>query len=311
MRVLFFGTSDFAVPSLLALIGDVRFKVIAVVTQPDRPQGRGKKLSFSPVKVAAMEHVLPLLQPERVRNVEFVEHVRAMSPDVLALASFGQIIPRSLLEMTPLGPINVHGSLLPKYRGAAPIQYAILNGETVTGVTTMWMAPTLDTGDILLTESLEIGEQETAGELTVRMAESGAGLLIKTLELLQNGQCPRTPQNNEDATFSPAITLEDCRIDWSATAYAIDCRIRAMNPRPSAFSMIDGKRLKIWSALPLESEIVEAGVVESASNLGVDIGTAQGLLRLVEVQPEGSKRMRAADWARGARIVVGTKFEVK
>ncbi|MEP6756385.1 MAG: methionyl-tRNA formyltransferase, partial [Chthonomonadales bacterium] len=299
---------DFAVPSLIALANHPQFRVLAVVTQPDRPHGRGKKMASSPVKKTALELGLPLLQPDRVRNPEFVETIRTMAPDAIALASFGQIIPRSVLQIPPLGPINLHGSLLPKYRGAAPIQYAILNGEMVTGVTTMWMEPTLDTGDILLTESLEIGEHETAGELTIRISEAGAPLLMKTLLALKSNEYTRTKQDESLATYAPSINLEDCRVDWNRSAKEIDCYNRAMNPRPGAFSEINGKRIKLWTSIAFSESVGQPGVITGVDNLGIDVCTGSGTLKLLEVQFEGSRRMNASDWARGARVTSGIRF---
>ena len=310
MRLVFFGTSEFAVPSLRALHASTNIDVVAVVTQPDRPKGRGKQLALSPVKAIALELELPILQPLKVRSPEFIEQVGLLAPDGLALASFGQIIPKSLLDLTRLGPINVHGSLLPKYRGAAPIQYAILRGEQVTGVTTMWMAPSLDTGDILMSRETEIGPRETAGELIERLAVMGAELLLETMQQLENGNCSRLPQNNDAATYSPAITMEDCALNWNHSAVDLDCRVRAMNPRPGAFAIIGGKRLKVWECEPFVGPSSGPGVIDSVSSAGITVGTNAGILRLMEVQPEGSKRMLAMDWARGARISAGMSFEV-
>jgi methionyl-tRNA formyltransferase len=310
MRVLFFGTSDFAVPSLDALMASGKHEVLSVVTQPDKPQGRGQQVSASPVKQAALRYGLPLLQPARVRAASFLETARDLAPDVLALAAFGQIIPQKLLDLPPYGPINVHGSLLPAYRGAAPIQYAILNGESETGITTMWMDATLDTGDILLKRVVPIDPEDTTGTLVPKMAQAGAELLLETLDLLAEGSCPRTPQDHNSATFSPPITPEDSRVRWDESAERIRNRMRALSPRPGLFTEIKGKRLKIWSATANPEETGEPGVVISVNKLGVTVGTVSGALVLTEVQQENSRRMPASDWARGARVSPGDRFEV-
>src|ERR1043165_7656768 len=214
MRILFFGTSDFAVPTLEAL-GDSRdHEILAVVTQPDRPSGRGLHVADSAVKHEALKRGLPILQPRRVREEAFLEEARALAPDALVLAAFGQIIPQALLDLPPFGPINVHGSLLPAYRGAAPIQHAILNSESVTGITTIWMDAKLDTGDILLQRSMPIDPDDTTGTLTPKLAALGADLLIETLNLLAGEKCPRIPQNHDQATYAPSITQEDQIVCW-------------------------------------------------------------------------------------------------
>jgi methionyl-tRNA formyltransferase len=313
MRVLFFGTSDFAVPSLDALVASGRHQVISVVTQPDKPAGRGQHVAMSPVKHAALRHILPVLQPKRVRRPEFLEVARELKPDVLALAAFGQIIPQALLDLPPYGPINVHGSLLPAYRGAAPIQYALLNGETETGVTTMWMDATLDTGDILLKRALPIDPDDTTGTLAPKLAEIGAELLIETLGLLAEGRCPRTPQDDALATYAPPITPEDSRVRWNEPAERTRNRIRALSPKPGVYAETNGRRVKLWQVSrrgtwlpPYERS---AGTVLAVTKEGVEVATGDGALLLEEVQQEGSRRMPAADWARGARIQAGDRFE--
>ncbi|HLV80921.1 MAG TPA: methionyl-tRNA formyltransferase, partial [Chthonomonadaceae bacterium] len=267
-RVVFFGTAEFAVPSLEALL-EAGHDVLAVVTQPDKPQGRGRQLAASPVKKAAEAHGLPLLQPRRVRSDAFLEKMRALAPDALALAAFGQIIPQALLDLPPLGPINVHGSLLPKYRGAAPIQRALMAGETVTGITTMWMDATLDTGDILLAGSLPIAPDDTAGTLTSKMAELGARLLVETLDGLAAGTLARKPQDHSQATFAPAITPEDGLLRWEEPAEAVRNRIRGVSPRPGAFTAMKGRRVKVWAAevaAPASEAVAPGTVLEIRKN---------------------------------------------
>jgi len=309
MKILFFGTAEFAVPSVEALVASGRHEILAVVTQPDKPSGRGQQVSASPVKRAALEMGLGVDQPKRVRGEAFLERARELRPDALALAAFGQIIPQALLDLPPFGPINVHGSLLPAHRGAAPIQHAILNGEKETGVTTMWMDATLDTGDMLLKRVVPIEEDDTAGTLTPKMAEAGAELLIETLDLLAEGRCPRIPQDHALATFAPPITPEDSLVRWEETAERCRNRIRAMSPRPGAFAVFKGRRVKLWKAITLPGERGEPGVVRAVTKEGVAVGTGQGVLLLTEVQPENSRRMSAADWARGARIAPGDRFD--
>lgn len=316
MRLLFFGTAEFAVPSLDALMASSeRHEVLAVVTQPDRPQGRGQRMAASPVKQAALRHGLPLLQPRRVRAESFLETARELRPDALALAAFGQIIPQALLDLPPFGPINLHGSLLPAYRGAAPIQHALLNGETETGVTTMWMDATLDTGDILLRRVVPIDEDDTTGTLTPKLAQAGAELLLETLDLLAEGRCPRTPQDHARATYAPPITPDDAVVRWDESATRTRNRIRALSPRPGVFAVIKGRRVKLWQARvlppPSEGGGILPGEVRAITREGVEVGTGEGLLRLMEVQPESGRRMSAADWARGVRLAPGDTFETR
>jgi methionyl-tRNA formyltransferase len=310
MRVLFFGTAEFAVPTLEALVAAEEHQIIAVVTQPDRPQGRGQRIGASPVKIAALRHGLEILQPPRVRAPRFIEHARALQPDVLVLAAFGQIIPQALLDLPPLGPINVHASLLPAYRGAAPIQHALLNGETVTGVTTLWMDATLDTGDILLQRAVPIDPSDTTGTLTPKLAQVGAELLLETIALLEAGQCPRVPQDHTKATYAPAITPEDAVVRWEESASRILNRIRALSPRPGVFAEIKGRRVKLWWGRIEEKHAAEPGLVCNVCNEGVAVGTGSGVFLLTEVQPESGRRMGAAEWARGARITIGDRFAV-
>jgi methionyl-tRNA formyltransferase len=308
MRVLFFGTAEFAVPTLEALAASAKHRVIAVVTQPDKPRGRGLQLAASPVKRIAVDLGIPVLQPKRVRSESFLAKVRELRPEVMVLAAFGQLIPQVLLDIPPFGPINVHGSLLPAYRGAAPIQRSIMNGDTITGVTTMWMDASLDTGDILLSESMPIHPDDTTDSLTQRMAARGAPLLLETLEKLAAGDCPRTPQNHAEATNAPALTPQDSTIDWAESAGRIRDRVRALSPRPGAFATFRGKRLKIWQAAvgPFESE--RPGEVLRVSRDAVAVASGHGVVILLEVQAENSRRMTAGDWARGVRIAAGDRF---
>jgi len=313
LKIVFFGTADFAVPCLAALL-EAGHQVLAVVTQPDKPRGRGQHLSPSPVKLAALQHGLPVLQPRRVRAESFVARMREMAPDVLALAAFGQIVPQALLDLPPLGPINVHGSLLPKYRGAAPIQRAIMAGEKETGVTTMWMDATLDTGDMLLAASLPILPDDNTGTLFPKMAELGAALLVETLKGLAAGTIVRRKQDESQATLAPAIQPVDGVIRWDETAEQIGSRIRGVTPKPGAFTAINGRRVKIWAAIPkpYDGEAGAPGAIlgflKSPAGLLVGAGAGSALL-IQELQPDNGKRMAADAWARGMRLAPGATFD--
>ena len=305
MNIVFFGTADFAVPSLEALIS-AGHTVLAVVTQPDKPTGRGMQLAASPVKKAAERFGLKVIQPRRVRSESFIEKVRALAPDLLVVAAFGQIVPQSLLDIPPLGPINVHGSLLPAFRGAAPIQRAIMAGEARTGVTTMWMDATLDTGDILLQVETPILPEDTTGTVFPRLAELGAGLLIETIERLRSGNIRRQPQDDALSSQAPKIDPADCELRWTETAKECRNRIRGLSPRPGAVTVIAGKRLKVWNAEVIEEITeLETGSVIGISKLpaGLKIAAGNGtVLLLTEIQPENGKRMSADAWARGVKI---------
>lgn len=311
MNILFFGTADFAVPSLDALV-HAGHNVLGVVTQPDKPTGRGMQLSTSPVKAAALKHGLPLYQPRRVRSENFIQTVREINPDLIALAAFGQIMPQSLLDIPPFGPINVHGSLLPAYRGAAPIQRAIMEGETVTGVTTMWMDATLDTGDILLRAELPILREDTTGDLFPKLSQLGAELLINTIEGLKNGTIQRTPQDASLASLAPRIDPPDTVINWNETAARVVNRVRGLSPRPGSFTLFRGKRVKLWKCEAVEITQGEPpgkvlGLQKTPPGILVSAGDNTTVL-LCEVQPESNKRMAADAWARGLRIEPGDRL---
>ena len=310
MRLLFIGTSPFAVPSLKRLYESPDHEVLAVVTQPDRPQGRGGKLSVSPVKAAATALGLPRFQPEKVRAKEFVQTVRELAPEIIVVAAFGQIIPQKMLDIPPFGCINVHGSLLPRWRGAAPMQYALMAGDSETGVTTMRMDAGLDTGDILQQASLDLNTVEDLGDLETRLAEIGAGLLMQTLEAIAHGNCSRIPQNADLVTLAPSLPPEIGELDWSRPAAELHNLVRGVTPKPGAYTFVQGKRLKVW-----RTEIVETasaskpGTIETIGRGGITINTSQGALRLREVQPESKGRMAADAWARGARLVPGQTLQ--
>jgi methionyl-tRNA formyltransferase len=304
MRIVFMGTSAFAVPILAALHSN--HTIVAVVTQPDRPSGRGQHMHESPVKKRAVGFGLNIHQPERVRAEDFVHTMQSLLPlDTIVVAAFGQIIPKSILDMPQLGCVNVHASLLPKYRGAAPIQHAVMNGETVTGITTMLMDPGLDTGPILLQRDVSILEDETAGELEVRLSDTGAHLLLQTLTGLQDGSVKPIAQDNAQATLAPSLKREQALVDWNLPAKNIVNRIRAFTPRPGAYAEVGGRMLKIWRASAVEIDGATPGQPVRISGEGLIVAASVGGVLLTEVQPENRKRMSGAEFARGARLVMG------
>jgi methionyl-tRNA formyltransferase len=309
MRLLFMGTSPFAVPTLHRLMEAPEHTVQAVVTQPDRPSGRGGKMAMSPVKEAAESAGLPLLQPEKVRAKEFAVTVREMAPEIIVVAAFGQIIPQRLLNIPPLGCINVHGSLLPRWRGAAPMQYSLMAGDAETGVTTMMMDAGLDTGDILLQAALPLEDIEDLAMLESRLAAVGADLLMQTLDAFRRGDCPRIPQNPEGVTLSPSLPPDIGLLDWNHPASDLHNLIRGVTPKPGAYTFYQGKRLKVWRSEVVAGSDSLPGTIENIGAGGITIGTSKGALHLREVQPESKGRMAADAWARGARLTPGQKLE--
>jgi methionyl-tRNA formyltransferase len=310
MRVLFFGTSAFAVPALDALhTAKDRHPILAVVTQPDRPSGRGLRLQPSPIKRHASELGYRLLQPERVRRVPFPAEAMELAPDVLVVVSFGQIIPQRLLDLPPYGGVNVHASLLPRWRGAAPIHRAILAGDVETGVATMRMEATLDTGPVFLVAQEPIREDDTVGSLEPRLAALGAGLLVETLDLLQSGGVTPITQASAGMTYAAPMTREDGLLDpLSESAAQLERRIRATMPKPGAFLQIAGRTLRVLEAKVDQADRASEGYgsVRAIGREGVAVSTIAGDLILVRVQPENRGPMPAADWARGARIGAGS-----
>ena len=305
-NIVFMGTPDFAVPSLKALHRS-RHNVIHVVTQPDRPKGRGRKIVPPPVKAAAKGFGYPVVQPSKVKTDSFIEAFSQWQPDVLAVAAYGHILPKTILEIPAIGCINVHASVLPKYRGAAPIQWAIINGETETGVTTMLMDVGMDTGDILLTATEAILPDDTAATLQDRLANLGADLLIDTLDRLADGRLTPTPQDHSQATVAPMLKKTDGRIDWTQSAAAIANRIRGMTPWPGAFTYLDGKLLKIYRAAPALSDAAAApGTVVAGFEDELRVTTGDGALAVLELQGESGKRLTAKEFLRGHPIAPGT-----
>lgn len=308
LRMVFFGTPEFAVPSLQGLI-DRRAQIIAVVTQPDRPVGRGQQVKPSPVKELALNYNLPVLQPERVRAPEFLEAFRALKPELAVVVAFGQIFPQALLDIPRHGFINVHSSLLPAYRGAAPINRAIINGDTETGVTIMQLDAGMDTGAILLQEPTPILPKDTAQTLHDRLAVLGAQLLGKALDQLRQGLWQPAAQDEALATCAPQMQKEDGLIDWTRDARSLVNLVRGMTPWPGCFTYLDGKILKIHRAEAIEKSCdMQPGTVITVEPEGIEVAAGSGAVRLQEVQIEGKKRMPAADFQKGCRLAAGTRL---
>ena len=311
MKIVFMGTPDFARDSLKAVV-EAGHEVALVVTNPDKPKGRGMKFIPSDVKKYAIEQNLEVVQPVKVRNnPEFVEQLKNINPDVICVVAYGKIIPKEILDIPRLGCINVHGSLLPKYRGAAPIQWAVLNGDKETGITTMFMDVGMDTGDMINKEVVQIGDDETTGELWDRLSIIGANLLVKTLEDLENGTYKREKQG-DDFTVAPMIKKEMAKIDWkNQTSSEIKNLVRGLNPFMGAFSFLNDKKIKIWKVEKLndKSEKEPGTVLVSDSKAGLVVATKDGAISVLEIQGENSKRMGILDYLRGNKILVDEKFK--
>lgn len=305
MRIVFMGTPDFAVPSLQALI-DAGHDVCAVYTQPDKPQGRKQILTAPPVKTLALEHDIPVFQPNTLKNEDEQARLRELAPEVIIVVAYGKLLPKAVLDIPPHGCINVHGSLLPRWRGAAPIQWAVIAGDEMAGVTTMQMAEGLDTGDMLLTYETKVGEKETAGELFDRLAQSGAELLIQTLVKLDE-ITPR-PQDDAQSCYAHMLDKQMAVIDWSKSAHEIDCLIRGLNPWPIALTTLSGERLKVFAAEKAAGNGEPGTVLEADPKKGLTVACGEGALKLIEIQLVGGKRMKATDFLRGHAIEVGTKL---
>lgn len=309
MRIIFMGTPDFSVPTLESLVTS-RHEVIAVVTQPDKPKGRGKEVQMTPVKETALQHGIPVYQPVRAREASFVEEMRSLAPDVMVVIAFGQILSKELLEVPRLGCVNIHASLLPKYRGAAPIQWAVINGDQETGITTMMMDVGMDTGDMLEKLVIPLAEKETGGSLFDRMSLLGGDLILSTLDKLEDGTLVRIPQNHEEATHVKKIEKSMGDIDWTMEAAAIERLIRGLNPWPSAYTRWNGRMLKIWEAdVEADGQAGEAGEVLVAAGSDLRVQTGSGILNIRSLQPEGKKRMDTAAFLRGYPVKAGERFE--
>lgn len=318
MKVVFMGTPDFAKESLKAIY-NAGYEIIGVVTNPDKPQGRGMKLTASPVKQFALEKDINIYQPEKVKNnKEFIEKMENLNPDVICVVAYGKILPKELLEIPKLGCINVHGSLLPKYRGAAPIQWAVLNGDKTTGITTMYMDEGMDTGDMILKEEVKIGEDETTGELWERLETIGGELLVKTLKQIEQGTAPREKQSGE-FSMAPMLNKEMAKINWEEQdAKQIKNLVRGLNPIMGAYTYLDGKKIKFWKVdIATKKEIFAEGleifrngtVIISNPREGIFIKTKDGILKVLEIQGENAKRMSIFDFLRGNAINEFDVFE--
>ena len=325
MRIVFMGTPDFSVPALKALV-EAGHQVIAVVTQPDKPKGRGKEVQMTPVKIQAMEYGIPVYQPAKVREASFVEVLKGLEADVYVVIAFGPILPKAVLELPKYGCINIHASLLPKYRGAAPIQWCVIDGERETGITTMMMDVGLDTGDMLEKAVIPIEEKETGGSLHDKLSMAGGDLILSTLKKLEEGTLVRTPQTDEGTCYAKMLTKSLGDIDWNQGAVSIERLIRGLNPWPSAYTMWNGKTIKIWAAdviagreaadflsesgVPAETGTAP-GTVVCSDKRGLVVSTGGGLLSIRELQMEGKKRMDTPAFLRGYPIPAGDVFVKK
>ncbi len=317
MKLIFMGTPDFAKESLEAVY-NAGYEILAVVTNPDRPKGRGMKMVESPVKEFAKEKGLEIYQPEKVKkNIEFIEELKKLNPDIICVVAYGKILPKEVLEIPKLGCINVHGSLLPKYRGAAPIQWAVLNGDKETGITTMYMDEGMDTGDMILKEKVTIGEDETTGELWNRLSKIGGELLVKTLKEIEKGSAPREKQG-DNFTVAPMLDKKMAKIDWeNKSAREIKNLVRGLNPIMGAYSFLNGKKIKFWKvAIATNKEkakdvekLKNGTVIVSNPKDGLFIKTKNGVIKVLEIQGENAKRMPIQDFLRGNKIEVNSIFE--
>lgn len=308
MKIIFMGTPDFAVGTLEALI-DAGYEVVLAVTQPDKPKGRGKEMQFTPVKECALKYDIPVFQPRRVREPECIEELRKYDADIMVVVAFGQILPKEILEMCTYGCVNVHASLLPKYRGSAPIQWAIINGEEVTGVTTMQMDEGLDTGDILLKTEIPIEPKETGGSLFDKLAEAGAKLCVETLEALQNKTVTPIPQGETTTAYAKMLDKQLGNIDWNKAAIEIERLIRGLTPWPSAYTNWNEKVMKIWdaevSSIDAEMEDAKPGTIVKVEKDAFFVQTGDGHLKVRELQIPGKKRMDAGAFLRGYQVKEG------
>lgn len=306
MKIVFMGTPEFAIPSLDMLVRE-GYNVAAVVTQPDKPKGRGNKLSPPPVKIYAMEKNIPVLQPEKVRTGEFAERLRELAPDLFITAAYGRILPADVLSIPPLGCINVHGSLLPKYRGAAPIQWAVINGESKTGITTMYTDVGMDTGDMLLKGEIDISQDMTTGDLHDKLSDLGAEVLKETLKILKEGTLKREKQCEAEATYAPIIKKETGQIDWSKNSKDIHNLVRGTNPWPGAFTEYKGEKMKVWKTEMVKKDKsgLKPGTICGVGKDGIIVAAGDGLVRILEVQFESCRKMCVEDYLCGHEINEG------
>lgn len=310
MRVIFMGTPDFAAECLKGLLTASFVEVLGVVTQPDKARGRGQKVTYSPVKEVALKVNLPVYQPEKVNDPAFLDELESLKPDAIVVVAYGQLLKERLLTMTRFGCINVHGSILPRYRGASPIHRVIINGETKTGITTMYMDKGWDTGDMILKEEVEVGPEMTVGQLHDLLAQVGSSLLVETLKAIEEGRAPRTPQNHEEAVYAPKLEKEDGIIHWARSAEEVHNLVRGMDPWPGAFTQLNGEVFKIWKTRLDDLYVTgtPGEVVKAEPKEGILVQTGRGLLWIMELQPSNGKRMLAGAYLNGHQIQKGEVF---
>jgi methionyl-tRNA formyltransferase len=309
MRIVFMGTPEFAVPSLAALLASGH-SVVGVVTQPDRPKGRGHELAASPIKQLALQRKIPLLQPLKMKDPAFLGSLSAWKPDLIVVTAFGRILPKVILDLPPHGCINVHASLLPKYRGAGPIQWALIKGERETGITTMLMDEGMDTGAILLQERTAITPDDTAGTLSSKLADIGGRLLVDTLARIQDGTVTPRPQDQSQATMAPLLKKEDGLLDWTLPARDLANRVRGLSPWPGAYTYLGEDRWVVWKASVLDrsAATVLPGTIVDTTKEGLAVATGDGILRIMEFQPANSRRMSVAQYLAGHRLAPGLRL---
>ena len=308
MKIVFMGTPDYAAGALEALIEE-GYEITAVVTQPDKAKGRSNKLQFPPVKECALKHGIPVLQPRKIRTPEAMEELKKYPADVFVVAAFGQILSQEILDMPRLGCINIHASLLPKYRGCSPIQHVIINGEQETGITIMQMDAGIDTGDMLYKKRIEIAEDDTFETLHDKLMVLGGEAITEALPLIESGQLQPKKQTNEESCYAPMIEKHMGQLDFNKEATVLDGVIRGMNPWPSAFTFYKGKQLKIWKAVPIPGgRFLNPGEIVEVTRDSIDVATKEGVLRILELQLEGKKRMSVHDFLLGVKLQIGEKF---
>jgi len=308
MRIVFMGTPEFAVPSLEELLRSDD-QVVGVISQPDRPKGRGQQLVAPPVKLVAERAGIPVVQPLKIRTPDFMQALSAWKPDLIAVTAFGRILHTPILQLPPMGCVNVHGSLLPKYRGAAPVQWAIINGETETGITTMLMDEGMDTGPMLLQEKLAILPDDTTGTLAPRLAELGGRLLVKTIDQLKAGTLKPIKQDDAGATMAPLLKKEDGLIDWTMSATSLANRVRGLSPWPGAYTFLGEERWNIWKAVPSAGTTVDQpGTIVTVNKQSILVATGEGVLEIREIQTANSKRMPVGQFLAGHRVTAGTQL---
>lgn len=309
MRILFWGTPEFATPPLRALIGE-GYDVVGVVTQPDRPRGRSRsQLDPSPVKIVALEEEIPVLQPDRPRGEEFLAAVRALEPDISVVVAYGHIMPKDVIDLPKLGTLNIHASLLPRYRGAAPIEQAVRDGLTESGVSVMRMVPALDAGPVILALATPVGDDETGGELRLRLSELGAEAIVQALALMSLGVAAEMPQDDALATYARKIEREDARIDWSAPSATVANLVRAYDPKPGAWTVLGPLEVRCFGARVVPEKRGAPGTLIEATDEGLVVACGSGAVRIADVHPAGKKRLAAAQWVRGRGMNVGDRFD--